>query len=572
MPHDAGRTVAEWVASFLVARGVDRVYGLQGGHIQPIWDQLARHGVRVLDVRDEGAGVHMAHCHAVLTGQVGIAFATAGPGVTNCVTAMANAHLERVPVLLIGGCAPVPQDDLGPLQGIDHVSIMKPVTRSARTLRRSDHVLRDLDKAWSTAMGDGNAPGPVYVEIPTDVLRERVPPGVVLHEFLAPKPPRRIPPDPADVMKACALLAAAKRPLVISGRGAMGNAVELLRFLDASGALYLDTQESRGLVPATHASYVGAVRARAMKDADLVITVGRKLDYQVAYGSPAVLPNARWIRIADNADELRDNRRGEVELYAHPALALSALADAVENTRAIDAEWRSAVRSEHVRRSSKYADELASAPAGKDGHMHPNRIFAALRAVLKPDAITIADGGDILSFARLGFEAPRTYLDPGTFGCLGVGTPFGVAAALLDPGRQVVVVSGDGAFGINAMEIDSAKRHGAKVVFVVANNAAWNIERLDQEMNFGGRIVGTRLAWSDYAAMARAFELHAERVTDPNRLEGALDEAFAKAPALLDVVVTQDAVSSDLGKGLSLVPDYQALSTWDDAERARRRV
>src|SRR6185369_9915430 len=159
-----------------------------------------------------------------------------------------------------------------------------------------------------------------------------------------------------DVMKACALLAAAKRPLVISGRGAMGNAVELLRFLDASGALYLDTQESRGLVPATHASYVGAVRARAMKDADLVITVGRKLDYQVAYGSPAVLPNARWIRIADNADELRDNRRGEVELYAHPALALSALADAVENTRAIDAEWRSAVRSEHVRRSSKYAD------------------------------------------------------------------------------------------------------------------------------------------------------------------------------------------------------------------------
>jgi acetolactate synthase-1/2/3 large subunit len=570
MTRDAARSVAEWVAAFLVARGVDRVYGLQGGHIQPIWDELAQRNVRVIDVRDEGAGVHMAHCHAVLTGQVGVVFATAGPGVTNCVTAIANAHLERVPVLLIGGCAPVPQDDLGPLQGIDHVSIMKPVTRSARTLRSAANLLRDLDKAWSTAMGDGNSPGPVYVEIPTDVLRECVPPGVVLEEFLGPKPLRRILPDPAEIDRAAQLIAAAKRPLVISGRGAMGNAAEVIRFLDASGALYLDTQESRGLVPATHASYIGAVRARAMKEADLVVTVGRKLDYQVGYGSPAVLPNARWIRIADNAEELRENRRGEVELYAHPGLVLAALAEAIRKRGALDTEWATALRSEHVRRSSKYAEELAKAPAGKDGHMHPNRIFAALREVLKPDAITIADGGDILSFARLGFEAPRTYLDAGTFGCLGVGTPFGVAAALLNPDRQVVVVSGDGAFGINAMEIDSAKRHGAKVVFIIANNAAWNIERLDQEMNFGGRIVGTRLAFSDYAGMARAFDLHAERVTDPARLKGALEEAFAKAPALLDVVVTQDALSSDLGKGLSFVPSYQALSAWDDAERARR--
>jgi acetolactate synthase-1/2/3 large subunit len=570
MSTDADRSVAQWVAEFLVARGVDRVYGLQGGHIQPIWDELAQRSVRVFDVRDEGAGVHMAHCHAVLTGQVGVVFATAGPGVTNCVTAIANAHLERVPVLLIGGCAPVPQDDLGPLQGIDHVSILKPVTRSARTLRSAANLLRDLDKAWSIAMGDGNAPGPVYVELPTDVLRERVPRGVVLDEFLAPKPPRRIVPDPAAVIRAAALIDAAKRPLVISGRGAMGNAVELVRFLDATGALYLDTQESRGLVPGAHAAYVGAVRARAMKEADLVVTVGRKLDYQVGYGSPAVLPNARWLRIADNAEELRENRRGEVELYAHPGLALAALASAAGKERAVDTEWTSALRSEHVRRSSKYAAELGSAPAGNDGHMHPNRIFAALREVLKPDAIAIADGGDILSFARLGFEAPRTYLDAGTFGCLGVGTPFGVAAALLEPERQVVVVSGDGAFGINAMEIDSAKRHGAKVLFVIANNAAWNIERLDQQMNFGGRIVGTELAWSDYAGMARAFGLHAERVTDPARLEGALVEAFAKAPALVDVVVTQDAISSDLGKGLSFVPSYQALSAWDDAERARR--
>jgi acetolactate synthase I/II/III large subunit len=495
---------------------------------------------------------------------------TAGPGVTNCVTAMANAQLERVPVLLIGGCAPVAQDDLGPLQGIAHVDIMRPVTRLSRTLRFADNVLRDLDKAYATASGDGNPPGSVYIEIPTDVLRKTVAPKVILPEWLEARPPRRFAPDPADVEKAARMIGEAKRPLVLTGRGAMGTGRELARFLDRTGALYLDTQESRNLVPAEHPAVVGAVRARAMQDADLVIAIGRKLDYQTGYGSPAVLPHARIVRIGDNWEELRENRRGAAELFATPALALDAITDAIDAPSGnLDRAWTQSLRDEHVRRAAKYAGTLAEAPAGKDGHMHPNRIFAALHGALKPDAVTIADGGDILSFARMGLPS-RTYLDSGTFGCLGVGVPYGIAASLLHPDRQVVVVTGDGAFGINAMEIDSAKRHGAKVVFIVSNNAAWNIERLDQEMNYGGRVVGTTLAWSDYAAMARAFGLHAERVTDPARLDGALAEAFANAPALLDVVVTQHALSSDAGKGLGWVPEYQALTAWDDAERARR--
>jgi acetolactate synthase-1/2/3 large subunit len=571
------RTVAELIVEFLSAHGVDRVFGLQGGHIQPIWDHLARRGIRIVDVRDEGAAVHMAHAHAALQREagagVGIAMVTAGPGVTNCVTAVANAMLEREPVLLIGGCAPLQQDDMGPLQGIDHVSIMRPVTRSTRTLRFADNILRDFDKAWSIAVGDGGGvPGPVYVEIPTNVLRESVPRALVLDEWLRPKPPRRIPADPSDVRRAAQRLAGARRPLVLTGRGAMGAGPQLRALLDRSGALYLDTQESRGLVPGSHASVVGAVRARAMQESDCVLVVGRKLDYQTGYGSPAVFTKAStWLRIADNAEELRENRRGDVELYAHPALALAALSDALPARPAVlDVEWTRALRAEHVRRAAKHAESLASSPAGKDGHMHPNRIFAALREVLRPDAVTIADGGDILSFARIGLE-PATYLDAGAFGCLGVGIPYGNAASLLYRDRQVVVISGDGAFGINAMEIDSAKRHGAKVVFIVANNAAWNIERLDQELNYGGRVVGTTLAWSDYAAMARAFDLHAERVTDPARLKGAFEAAFANAPALVDVVVTQHALSSDAGKGLGWVPDHQALTAWDDAERARRR-
>jgi acetolactate synthase-1/2/3 large subunit len=570
MSSSDGRAVAELVASFLVARQVDRVFGIQGSHIQPIWDQLAQRGVRIIDVRDEGAAMHMAHAHAVLSGQLGVVLATAGPGVTNCVTAVANAQMERVPVLLIGGCAPRAQDDLGPLQGVPQTEILAPVTRLSRTLRVADNLLRDLDKAVSAALGDGSTPGPVYVEIPMDVLREIVHPNLVLSEYLCPKPPRCIPPNPADVQRAAAIVATARRPLVITGRGAVGASEDLVDFLGASGALYLDTQESRGLVPAGHHSMVSAMRGRAMQEADLVIVVGRKLDYQVGYGSPAVFPHARFIRIADCWEELRENRRGEVELFASPASALAALSMALRGHRlSVDAAWTEMLRSEHLRRSSRYAEALGTAPDGKDGYLHPNRIFAALSEVLRPDAIAIADGGDILSFARVGLST-RTYLDSGAFGCLGVGIPYGVAAALACPERQVVVVSGDGAFGINAMEIDTAKRHVAKAVFIVANNGAWNIERLDQEMNYGGRIVGTTLNYSDYAMMARAFGLHAERVSDPEQLRPALERAFANVPALIDVVITRDAISSDAAKGMGWIPDYQALTAWDEAERRRR--
>jgi len=301
-----------------------------------------------------------------------------------------------------------------------------------------------------------------------------------------------------------------------------------------------------------------------------VVVVGRKLDYQLGYGSPAVFPRARFVRMADCWEELRENRRGEVELFATPAVTLAALAREAESRGGdVDATWTEALRSEHLRRSSRYAAALRCAPAGNDGYMHPNRIFAAAADVLEPDAIAIADGGDILSFARVGLTT-RTYLDSGAFGCLGVGIPYGIAAALAYPGRQVLVVSGDGAFGINAMEIDTAKRHDAKAVFVIANNAAWNIERLDQELNYGGRVIGTTLQYADHAMMARAFGLHAERVTDPDQLRPALERAFANAPALVDVVLTQDALSSDAGKGLGWVPDYQALTAWDDAERRRR--
>jgi thiamine pyrophosphate-dependent acetolactate synthase large subunit-like protein len=562
---------AAWIARFLKQRGVDRIFGLQGGHIQPIWDHVARQGIRIIDVRDEGAAVHMAHAHAELTGTLGVSMVTAGPGVTNTVTAIANASLARAPVLLIGGCTSRPQANMGPLQDIPHVDILRPVTRTARTARVADQVVRELDEAVARAMGDAGEPGPVYIEIPTDVLRTSVPRRLVLDEWMSAKAPRIVPPDPAAVREAVDALWSAQRPLVITGRGARGAGDELVKLLDVSGAVYLDTQESRGLVPPDHRSVVGAVRARAMTEADVVLLVGRKLDYQLGYGSPAVFPSARFIRIADNAGELIDNRRGTPELLATPSLALAAMVAAAGNRRPQrDESWIEGLRKAHRERTGAPSAGSRTPQLGADGKIHPRVIFDAIAAVADPSYIAVADGGDLLSFARVGLNA-RTYLDAGAFGCLGVGVPFAIAAALACPDRQVISVNGDGAFGINAMEIDTAVRHGAKVVLIVSNNAAWNIERYDQEANYGGRVVGTTLRHSDYAGMARALGAYAERIEDPGELPAALTRALANAPALLDGGTSQAVVSSDASKGLGFVPDFQPLTAWDEAEQRRRK-
>ncbi len=565
----SANSAAALIARFLKARGVDRVFGLCGGHIMPIWMRIDAEGIAIVDVRDERAAVYMAHAYGELTGGLGVALVTAGPGVTNAMTGIANAHVARAPVLVLSGVPPRPQENRGALQDLVHTDMVRPITRYAHTVREPSLVLQELDEAVARAFGAGGEPGPVYLDFPTDTLRAEVPRALQREEHLRPKPRPAIPPEPAALRAAAELLASARRPLVISGRGARGAAKSLLRLLDWLGAPYLDTGESRGLVADSHPAGVAAMRGTVMGEADVVLTVGRRLDFQLAYGSPAVFGEARFVRIADVASELRDNRRGEVELFASCAAALEGIVEvAGGRAPAIDREWARALRARHEERARKLRAAMRDAPCGRDGRMHPNRLLACLQDRIGNDAVVVADGGDVLSFARVGL-AVATWLDPGPLGCIGVGTAFGIAASFACPDRPVVVVTGDGAFGFNAMEIDTAVRHRAPVLIVVANNGAWQIEVHDQQQTHG-KVVGTRLSFADHAAMARAFGMHAERVERAEDLPEAIDRALAHRPALLDVVVTPEAVSSDARTGLAWVPDLQPLAAWDEAERKWR--
>ena len=564
------RSTAAWIARCLKSRGIDRVFALCGGHIMPLWMRLDAEGIRIVDVRDERAAVYMAHAHAELTGQVGVALVTAGPGVTNAMTGIANAHVARASVLVLSGTPPRAQENRGALQDMVHTDFVRPLTRYARTVREPDLVMQELDEALARAQGIGGEPGPVYLDFPVDTLRAEPSEAMQLPEWLSPRRKPRLQPDPAAVAEAVEVMWSARRPLVISGRGARGSSAALIRLLDTLGAVYLDTGESRGLVPESHPAVVAAMRGAVMTEADVVITLGRKLDFQLAYGSPAVFGQARFVRIADTPTEMRDNRRGAAEVLGSVEATLEAiLAAAVDRQPACDRQWAQQARAQHEARSQKLLTSMQQAPAGSDGRMHPNRLLAALREALPSDSVVVADGGDFLSFARVGLPT-STYLDPGSLGCIGVGTPFGVAASLALPDRTVVVATGDGAFGFNAMEIDTAARHKAPLLIVVANNGSWAIEVRDQQETHG-KVVGTRLQFADHAAMARGFGLHAERIERVEDLPAAIARALQNLPALLDVVVTPEAASSDAKSGLAWVPDLQALGAWDEAEERWRQ-
>lgn len=566
-------TVAQLIAERLRSQGVRRVFGLCGGHIQPIWDALARAGIEIVDVRHEAAAVYMAHATAELTGELGVAMVTAGPGLTNAVTAISNAFVGRSPVLVISGRAPRPQTGMAAMQDIDQAGVVRPITRLAEQVWQRHHVVPRLDKVIAAAYGAvTGATGPSYIDFPTDLLDE------IVHEADIPAlavQPRRatvVAPDPVSVEQAADLIRGSSRVLVIGGRSVRAEADAVREFLSATDAVYLDSGECRGAIRNDVPGFVPAVRGRAMGEADLVITLGRRLDFQLGYGSPAVFsPDARFLRIGTCFEELGENRRGDVELHADTGAALAALSKCAATPTVPDRAWIDDLRTANAARTRALAARMATPDLDDDGRMTPNFVVGAVNDLLTDGSVAIADGGDILSFARVGLK-PVDYLDCGALGCLGVGVPFAIAAALQRPDEPVIAVIGDGSFGFTALEVDTAVRHGAKAVFVVVNNEAWNIERHDQVDRFDGNVVGVDLPGCRYDLLGRSLGAHGERVEDPTELADALKRALENAPSVVDVLVSRHAKSADYLGGLAAVPPRQAVGPWNAAELRRHEV
>lgn len=560
-------SVAAAIARFVASQRVSRVYTLPGSHVKPICSELARVGIQIVSARHECAAVHMAHAEADLTGRIGVAMVTAGPGLTNAVTGIASAFLARTPLLVISARVPDPQAGMGALEEVPQADLVRPICRYVREVSDARHVLPGLRMAVAMALGNDGPPGPVYVDFAPNLLRQPIAKWHLdLRWFTAVRRSARLP-GRDSIAEAATLIRDSRRPLVIGGRGALGTGIVLERFLRAAGCVYLDTRESRGALPPDNPYSIPALRTRAMAEADLVITLGRRLDFELAYGSAAVFAeSARFIRVGRNLEELDENRPGDVEVCADVDVTLDAFLDCEARPAAPDNAWRNGLIKANAEKTQAMTTALATQPPGTDGRMHPLTLIGAINSLTDRDTICIVDGGDILSFARVGLR-PHTYLDLGPFGCLGSGTPYAVAAALAFPSRRTIALVGDGAFGFSAMEIETAVRSSARALFIVANNDAWNIERHDQLAKYPGQDLGMELAPCRYDVLARSLGAYGERVDRAADLADALERGLANLPAVIDVAITRDAVSPDTKSELANVPPLHATQFWDDAER-----
>jgi len=558
-------SVAAAIARFVAGQGVSRVYTLPGSHVKPICSELARLGIRIVSARHECAAVHMAHAEADLTGTLGVAIVTTGPGLTNAITGIASAFLSRTPLLVLSARVPDAQAGMGALEEVPQGDLVRPVCRYVRAVADERHVLSGLHMAVTAALGSDGPPGPVYVDFTPNMLKQPMPDWYLDSRwFNRIARPARLPNDDA-IANAAALLRGSRRPLAIGGRGVLGAGAALEKFLQASGCLYLDTRESRGTLSPDNPNSMPALRGRAMAEADLVITLGRRLDFELAYGSGAVFAeSARFLRIGRTVEELSENRRGDVEVCADVDAVLQRLVELEAKPSAPDTAWQNELKSANVAKTST----TKAHPPGSDGRMHPLTLIAAINRLVDSETVCIVDGGDILSFARVGLRA-RTYLDLGPFGCLGSGAPYAVAASLTYPERRVIALIGDGSFGFGALEVETAVRSGARALFIVANNDAWNIERQDQLLKYPDQELGTTLTPCRYDLLAKSLGAHGERVERAEDLAAAFERGLANLPAVIDVAVTRDAVSPDTKSGLANVPPLHATQSWDDAERGK---
>lgn len=549
------------IAANTISELTERVYGLCGGHIQPIWDAVVDTDAEIVDVRDERAAVHAAHADAVVRGGLGVAMVTAGPGFTNAVTGIANAYTSGIPLLVVTGRPPTPQFDRGALQGTPHRDIAEAITVMDRTAFETDRIRDHLVEAAGAALDER---GPAVVEIPTDVLRETPP---VVPDRPAPTDPQPVGADDAHLDRAAEVLEDAAQPAVVLGRGARDAAAAVESFVETAAVPVLTTAGSKGVVPGSSEFCVPGARGKVMDQADAFLMLGKRMDFTFGYGSPAVFGDAAFVQVDVNSRALRQNRTPDVAVKGSVGNVVPELEQRVEGPLA-DPSWLEDLQESHRGRAERMAEKKQQ----DDEPLHPYRLCGAIENAVGDDTVMICDGGDALSFGRVALSSsgPGRYLDPGPLGCLGVGIPFAIGSALAQPEADVVCFTGDGSMGFNLADLETAVREDADLTIVVANNAGWNIERYDQVENYG-REVGVRLENVAYDQIADAMGAMGLSASSADELDDAVATAVDHTgPAVVDVPVDPEAVSPDAANGLARVPTFQPLDHWDNLEREYR--
>jgi acetolactate synthase-1/2/3 large subunit len=519
-------TGGELVARVLRQAGVGHVFTLCGGHILPIYDGCVKDGIGVLDVRHEQAAAHAADAYARLTRNIGVAVVTAGPGVTDAVTGVANAHAARSPLLLIGGAAPLGLRGLGALQEMEQVALLRPVTKGAWSVAETRQIPEVLTTAIRVALS--GRPGPVFVEIPVDLLLTAV------EDRLAPVPTDYVhrlpgPGDPAAIERVGALLAGAERPVVMAGSGVYWDAAAgaLAAFAEAAGVPVFMNGAGRGSLSADHPLAFAHARGLALGQADVVLVLGAPLDFRLGYGRPPTFAeDARVCMVDCDPEELGRNRPLAVGVTGHVGRVLEQLTAAwPPGLDARFAAWRR--RIDVHERTARQA--LQAHCASDDVPVSHYRWAAEIARHVTPDTIVVGDGGDVVGCASkvVRLQRPGQWLDPGPFGCLGVGPPFALAAKLLHPDRRVLLIAGDGALGLNGMELETAVRFRLPMTVVVGNDGGWGQIRNPQLSFFGEeRAVATSLPTTRFDLMAEALGGRGVLVREPKEIGPALERAL----------------------------------------------
>jgi acetolactate synthase-1/2/3 large subunit len=514
------------VARRLKAYGVSKLFTLSGGHLFSIYDGCRAEGIDIVDTRHEAAATFAAEGWAKVTREPGVAALTAGPGVTNGMSAIASSQQNHSPVLVLGGRAPAMRWGQGSLQEIDHVPFVRPLVKLAATAGATAEIPGLIDDAWRAMRQDH--PGPAFLDFPLDV---------VFMEAEEPPAPSEGRPswgaaDGGAVERAAALLRDAERPVIMAGTNLYwGRGEDALRELtEAAGVPVFLNGLARGCLPADHPRFFSRARSAALKGADVALVVGVPMDFRLGFGGS--FGEETEIVAIDLAEPEREHPRPvAAECYGDVADTLRALVGAGADT----SEWLEHLRGVENEKRAAEREQLIDDRAP----LHPMRVYGELAAVLDRDAIVVGDGGDFVSYAGRVVDsyAPGCWLDPGPFGCLGSGPGYALAAKLAHPDRQVVLLLGDGAFGFSGMEFDTLARHGVNVVAVMGNNGIWALEKHPMEFLYGYSVAAELRPETRYDQVVEALGGHGELVRSPGELRGALERAFsAGRPALVNVL------------------------------------